>query len=225
MTNWRTTTRKYLYFYDANGNVGQVMDWSNGDLVAKYEYDPYGNTLVAAGDYASANPFRFSTKYWDDESGLGYWGYRYYAPRLGRWISRDPMGERSGSNLYAFCKNAAANSFDPEGRQGQPTSQPKTDPTVSHQDSNGKCCIYIWRPKEGLKGHASMVPFGTATYFLTSSSLASSLPSCLELLASLFRESLITSSNAATTSRTSSSSMTTDGPTSTSLRNSPSGSA
>jgi len=115
MTNWRTTTRKYLYFYDANGNVGQVMDWSSGELVAKYEYDPYGRTLVAAGDYASANPFRFSTKYWDDESGLGYWGYRYYTPRLGRWISRDPMGEAGGWNLYSFVTNNPAGKTDSLG--------------------------------------------------------------------------------------------------------------
>lgn len=85
--------------YDGNGNVTQLVNWKHpaidvaGALIAKYEYDPYGNITAATGDYAAANPFRFSTKYWDDETGLGYWGYRYYNPALGRWISRDPVAE------------------------------------------------------------------------------------------------------------------------------------
>ena len=42
---------------------------------------------------------RFSTKYYDAEAGLYYYGYRYYSPSLGRWISRDPIEEEGGVNL------------------------------------------------------------------------------------------------------------------------------
>jgi hypothetical protein len=62
--------------YDGNGNVTQLVNWKHpaidvaGALIAKYEYAPYGNITAATGDYAAANPFRFSTKYWDDETGL-----------------------------------------------------------------------------------------------------------------------------------------------------------
>ena len=97
----------YIYFYDANGNVGQLIDWENdGTLVAKYEYDPYGGNLLdptdpqESGPYAADNPFRFSTKYFDDETALGYWGYRYYSPRLGRWLTREPLEEQGSLNLY-----------------------------------------------------------------------------------------------------------------------------
>ena len=90
----------FAFCYDGNGNIGQVVDWSadpNADpnlaLVARYEYAPYGNVVESTGDYADENPLRFSTKYWDDETGLGYWGYRYYDPRLGRWLNRDPLNE------------------------------------------------------------------------------------------------------------------------------------
>jgi RHS repeat-associated protein len=41
----------------------------------------------------AVNRFRFSTKAFDDATGFGYWGYRWYSPRLGRWLSRDPIGE------------------------------------------------------------------------------------------------------------------------------------
>ena len=55
------------------------------------EHDPFGDTLRSTGPRAPTNPWRFSTKYTDQESGCLYYGYRYYAPRLGRWVSRDPL--------------------------------------------------------------------------------------------------------------------------------------
>jgi RHS repeat-associated protein len=54
---------------------------------------------------ATANPFRFSTKFQDDETGLLYYGYRYYDPITGRWNTRDPIGERGGQNVVAFVIN------------------------------------------------------------------------------------------------------------------------
>ncbi len=106
------------YCYDGNGNVGQLVDWRYVPsdpataIVAKYEYDPYGNVTAQAGALAAPNHFRFSTKFWDDETGLGYWGYRYYSPTLGRWISRDPGDDRASPNLYAFVRNAPTVSVD-----------------------------------------------------------------------------------------------------------------
>ena len=52
--------------YDANGNITDLVD-TNGSVVAHYEYDPYGNTIAQSGDQADANPFRFSSKYWDEK--------------------------------------------------------------------------------------------------------------------------------------------------------------
>ncbi len=56
---------------------------------------PFGELLRATGPMAKANPFRFSTKYQDDESDLLYYGLRYYNPSTGRWNSRDPLGDRA----------------------------------------------------------------------------------------------------------------------------------
>jgi len=76
---------------------------------------PFGELIRASGPLAQANPFRFSTKYWDQESDLVYYGFRYYSPSLGRWISRDPIDEDDGPNIYAFIRNAGVNNFDPLG--------------------------------------------------------------------------------------------------------------
>jgi RHS repeat-associated protein len=69
---------------------------------------------------ATANPFRFSTKYQDDETGLLYYGFRYDDPSTGRWPSRDPITEQGGSHLYAFAGNDPINRVDRDGRQSSP---------------------------------------------------------------------------------------------------------
>jgi RHS repeat-associated protein len=54
---------------------------------------PFGEVLRATGPMAKANPFRFSTKFQDDETDLLYYGYRYYSTSTGRWLNRDPLEE------------------------------------------------------------------------------------------------------------------------------------
>ncbi|MGD8454628.1 MAG: RHS repeat-associated core domain-containing protein [Phycisphaerae bacterium] len=162
---------KYVYMYDANGNVGQLVAWGSGyggtvnyawdtdppgatpaRLVAAYEYDPYGAVVTQSGDYAATNPFRFSTKYWDDETGLGCWPARYYDPRTGRWTSHDPKGEIGWANLYAALRNNPFAWIDPDGGEDQPASpasQPSANPppasaptTQAAVNHNQACCEY-----------------------------------------------------------------------------------
>lgn len=82
-----------FYTFDGNGNVGALFNAENGALLATYEYDAFGNTLRSDGPQARLNAFRFSTKYCDDETALYYYGYRYYAPILGKFLSKDPVSE------------------------------------------------------------------------------------------------------------------------------------
>ena len=81
----------------------------------KYEYGPFGEVFCSVGDMAKVNPFQFSTKYTDNETDLVYYGYRYYSPALGRWLSRDPIEERGGLNLYGFVNNDPVNKWDKLG--------------------------------------------------------------------------------------------------------------
>ncbi|OGV77727.1 MAG: hypothetical protein A3K18_11815 [Lentisphaerae bacterium RIFOXYA12_64_32] len=82
----------YFPTFDANGNVSEYLD-STGAAAAHYEYDPFGGTTVASGDHAADFAHRFSTKFLDTETALYYYGYRLYCPAMGRWASRDPIGE------------------------------------------------------------------------------------------------------------------------------------
>jgi RHS repeat-associated protein len=89
--------------YDGNGNVLGMVDLATGQAVSRYEYGPFGEPLRS--DPNDKNPFRFSTKYTDIETGLSYYGYRFYNPATGSWLSRDPIGESGGINLYGFVGN------------------------------------------------------------------------------------------------------------------------
>ncbi|MBU0638536.1 MAG: RHS repeat-associated core domain-containing protein, partial [Planctomycetes bacterium] len=127
---------EYVYFYDANGNVGQLVAWETGyegatadewhddRLVARYEYDPYGNRTNEPAQGESEQPFQFSTHQFDAETGLLYAKNRYYSPRLGRWLNRDPLGEEASRGLYAAFQNNPVTRFDPDGRQDQTTGSP-----------------------------------------------------------------------------------------------------
>jgi RHS repeat-associated protein len=91
--------------FDANGNVAALVNASAGTVSANYEYGPFGEVIRATGPMAKVNPFRFSTKYQDDETGLLYYGYRYYNPSTGRWLARDPLSEVAFFVAYTQNKN------------------------------------------------------------------------------------------------------------------------
>ncbi|MFN3410517.1 MAG: RHS repeat-associated core domain-containing protein, partial [Limisphaerales bacterium] len=61
-------------------------------------------------------PLRFSTQFADDWTGDLKYLHRDYRSDLGRWLSRDPIGERGGVNLLAFCVNNPVGRFDVDGR-------------------------------------------------------------------------------------------------------------
>ncbi len=109
------TPATYYPCYDANGNITAYVD-ELGVVKAKYAYDAFGQTISQGGDMASTFSHRFSTKYADDETGLYYYGYRFYSPGLGRWVSRDPIEESGGVNLCGFNQNDGINMTDYLGR-------------------------------------------------------------------------------------------------------------
>ena len=130
-------SKVYFPGYDGNGNVSGLVDSADGSLDAKYEYSAFGESLRVGGtSIADDNPFRFSTKYLDSESGLIYYGFRYYSPSLGRFLNRDPLGELGGSNLYAFVENDPVNGWDRFGLAG---SKKCKDPSYEAENGDEIC--------------------------------------------------------------------------------------
>ncbi len=91
--------------YDGNGNILAYHDLTSGAKVADFAYGPFGEPLKAYGEAAKKHPFRFSTKYTDEETGLVLYQLRPYRADLGRWLQRDRIGEIGGKNLYGMLSN------------------------------------------------------------------------------------------------------------------------
>jgi len=100
------------YHSDGNGNVTAILAPDGNSLLAAYLFDPYGRTLQSSGVWAVANAYRFSSKEYLTNSGLYYYGFRFYAPSLQRWINRDPIEEAGGINLYGFVGNRPVGAVD-----------------------------------------------------------------------------------------------------------------
>jgi RHS repeat-associated protein len=109
LLNLRENGNDNSYLYDGKGNVMALLD-STESMVASYRYDVFGNLLKKTGTLDQ--PFRFSTKRYDDQTGSYYYGYRFYNPAIGKWMTRDPLGEAGGINLYGFVGNNPDNFID-----------------------------------------------------------------------------------------------------------------
>ena len=106
----------YGYLVDANKNVLGLFNPSK-TRVATYLYGPFGQIISSSGTIAANNPIRFSSEQFDADLGLVYYNYRYYSPELGRWLSKDPIGEEGGLNLYLMCGNNVVNVWDVLGEE------------------------------------------------------------------------------------------------------------
>ena len=110
----------YYYITNLQGDVMKLVD-ADGNVVASYEYDPYGKVISATGTMASANPLRYRGYYYDSELGMYYLQSRYYDPNTGRFVNADDismLGEGEGVlsyNLFSYCANNPVNHIDPWG--------------------------------------------------------------------------------------------------------------
>jgi len=116
----------FFYAFDERGNTVQRV--FGGMISSSRMSDAYGattevvNVLPVPGKNAGPppilDPFGFGGKwgyYTDEETGLVLCTFRYYDPRTGRWLTRDPIGYDGGTNLYEFCANNPVTGVDPSG--------------------------------------------------------------------------------------------------------------
>ena len=96
------------YITNLQGDVMSIVD-AQGEVVAEYEYDPYGNILTATGPLADVNPLRYRGYVYDNETQFYYLQSRYYDPEIARFINADAYVSTGqgvlGNNMFAYCHN------------------------------------------------------------------------------------------------------------------------
>jgi len=105
----------YYYTRDHLGSIRELTD-ASGMAQVSYDYDPYGKRTKLSGTHDV--DFGYTGHYHHAPSDLNLTLYRGYNPALGRWLSRDPIGEQDGPNLYAYVHNDPLNTYDALGLQG-----------------------------------------------------------------------------------------------------------
>ncbi|NER46040.1 MAG: hypothetical protein F6J92_04995 [Symploca sp. SIO1A3] len=122
------------------GSATMEVD-GEGQIISYEEYFPYGGTAFVAGQSLAEvklKHYRYSGKERDGSTGLYYYGARYYAPWLGRWLSCDPAGTVDGLNLFAFVKGNPVAFADLNGNMLESTAAPLPPPPPPPPPLSGK---------------------------------------------------------------------------------------
>ncbi|MBP1762713.1 MAG: repeat protein [Firmicutes bacterium] len=104
-------TKNYYYHADGLGSIVALSN-SSAKAVQLYRYDAFGR-MTQSGSVVQ--PYTYTAREYDTETALYYYRARYYDPKAGRFITRDPIGFKGGINQYAYVRNNPVNGTDPTG--------------------------------------------------------------------------------------------------------------
>jgi RHS repeat-associated protein len=123
-------------YYDQDG-LGSVttLAGTTGTIGNSYTYDSFGNLVASTG--SAANPFQYTGRDFDSETGLRYYRARYYDPEAGRFLSEDPGTFYSGANFYAYVGNDPQDLIDPTGFQQRTPAKGPPNGTQFFPDGKG----------------------------------------------------------------------------------------
>jgi RHS repeat-associated protein len=122
---------------DEHSSISLELD-DTGQMISYEEYSGFGGTTHRTLRKNIPKPFRFATKRRDQETSLYYFGGRYYAPWLCRWMNPDPSGLVDGTNTYIYCGADPVNHVDPDGHTREGQTNQEIRPPANHPLSNAR---------------------------------------------------------------------------------------
>ena len=131
-------TSGYFYARDHLGSVREVVGSDGTTVASRVSYDPWGKSTGSGS--GALSDFGFTGHYFDRPTRLGLTKYRGYDPGLGRWLSRDPIGLRGGSNLYGYVLGDPLRFRDRYGLDGEnPDAQMLCTERHRRRNANNTC--------------------------------------------------------------------------------------
>ena len=116
---FEATSTDYFYTRDLHGSIREVVASDGTTIASRVDYGPWGEPTESG---SVLSDFTYTGHYVDRPSGLSLAHYRAYDARLGRWLSRDSLGLRGGTNLYGYVNDDPVNFIDPDGRYAVPVA-------------------------------------------------------------------------------------------------------
>ena len=107
----------FVYGVDQLGTVRDQIPLQ-GSGAAAFDYDPYGKLTAQSG--SSVSEMSYAGLFYDANSGLYLANYRAYDPQSARWVSKDPIRENGGLNVYSYVGGNPLSLVDPLGLAGGP---------------------------------------------------------------------------------------------------------
>ena len=160
--------KNYIYATDPNKNVRVKRfpnDWIPGTWVEEFiDYKPFGELK----NYVADPPrFMFSSEEYMPETGMYHYLYRAYSPTLARFITRDPIEEAGGVNLYCFVNNNPVSYWDVAGKVSR-NNLDKVERLKKIAIARASKCISIFIDKEQLKNQFTSDSLNELIEFVTS---------------------------------------------------------
>jgi len=123
---WPVTNEVIRYYHQDHLGSTRVITDESRNIIKRFNYYPFGEEIIA--DTSNKGQYKFTGKQRDQETGLDYFGARYYSSKLYRWMQVDPIKFKANRitnpqrwNLYVYCLNNPINTFDPDGTEEKPS--------------------------------------------------------------------------------------------------------
>jgi RHS repeat-associated protein len=148
--NGNDDPEKLIFFYHSD-HLGSTSYITNldGNVVQHIEYIPFGEVFIEERNNVWNSPYLFNSKELDEETGLYYYGARYYNPRESVWLSVDPLAEKTGTP-YQYCFQNPVNIIDPTGMEGESVKEPPIKRLSFFSDKTGN---YFWNESRNAYEH------------------------------------------------------------------------
>jgi|GEM_PF-2414137 RHS repeat-associated protein len=131
------TPERLIYFYHSDhlGSSSLITNF-DGEVTQHVEYIPYGEIFMEERNSSFSTPYLFNAKELDDETGLYYYGARYFDPTGAMWLSVDPLFEKyAGMSPYNYCSGNPVKFIDPDGMDYYSSTDENGNEVIQWQDS------------------------------------------------------------------------------------------